>query len=155
MFPSHNSGPWDPWLPVVENSRLFAQRKVHPHQVLHVSVAYPGIFAEMLHPILFYSPHSPLVPAHQFPLAHLWTGGPQTLRRLLPLRCKTASGLGTFRRASSAFYSPLLTLGSGRRLGPASVFFTQMRAAADGAAFPFICLCRESNWGHSDHEFNA
>ena len=21
-----NSGPWDPWLPVVENSRLFAQR---------------------------------------------------------------------------------------------------------------------------------
>ena len=23
-----NSGPWDPWLPVVENSRLFAQRKV-------------------------------------------------------------------------------------------------------------------------------
>ena len=22
----HNSGPWDPWLPAVENSRLFAQR---------------------------------------------------------------------------------------------------------------------------------
>ena len=25
-----NSGPWDPWLPVVENSRLFAQRTVRP-----------------------------------------------------------------------------------------------------------------------------
>ena len=24
------SGPWDPWLPVVKNSRLFAQRTVHP-----------------------------------------------------------------------------------------------------------------------------
>ena len=24
-----NSGPWDPWLPVVENSRLFAQRTQH------------------------------------------------------------------------------------------------------------------------------
>ena len=23
---TQNSGPWDPWLPVVENSRLFAQR---------------------------------------------------------------------------------------------------------------------------------
>ena len=26
-----NSGPWDPWLPVVENSGLFAQRTVRPH----------------------------------------------------------------------------------------------------------------------------
>ena len=25
-----NSGPWDPWLPVVKNSRLFAQRTVRP-----------------------------------------------------------------------------------------------------------------------------
>ena len=25
-----NSGPWDPWLPGVENSRLFAQRTVRP-----------------------------------------------------------------------------------------------------------------------------
>ena len=25
-----NSGPWDPWLPVVENSQLFAQRAVRP-----------------------------------------------------------------------------------------------------------------------------
>ena len=25
-----NSGPWDPWLLVVENSRLFAQRTVPP-----------------------------------------------------------------------------------------------------------------------------
>ena len=24
------SGPWDPWLPVVKNSRLFAQRTVRP-----------------------------------------------------------------------------------------------------------------------------
>ena len=36
-----NSGPWDPWLPVVENSRLFAQRAqrtVRPHSpclILH------------------------------------------------------------------------------------------------------------------------
>jgi len=26
----HNSGPWDPWLPAVENSRLFTQRMVCP-----------------------------------------------------------------------------------------------------------------------------
>ena len=25
-----NSGPWDPWLPVVENSQFFAQRMVRP-----------------------------------------------------------------------------------------------------------------------------
>ena len=25
-----DSGPWDPWVPVVENSGLFAQRTVHP-----------------------------------------------------------------------------------------------------------------------------
>ena len=25
-----NSGPWDPWLPLVKNSRLFAQRTVRP-----------------------------------------------------------------------------------------------------------------------------
>ena len=34
MIPSKqhrgNSGPWDPWLPVVENSRHFTQRAVHP-----------------------------------------------------------------------------------------------------------------------------
>ena len=28
-----NSGPWDPWLPVVENRRLFAQRTVRPQMV--------------------------------------------------------------------------------------------------------------------------
>ena len=28
-----NSGPWDPWLPVVENSRLFAQRTVRPQSI--------------------------------------------------------------------------------------------------------------------------
>ena len=26
--------PWDPWLPVVKNSRLFAQRTVHPHRAV-------------------------------------------------------------------------------------------------------------------------
>ena len=29
------SGPWNPWLPVVENSRLFAQRTVCPQDRLH------------------------------------------------------------------------------------------------------------------------
>ena len=34
VFPSgvQNSGPWDPWLPVVENSLLFAQRTVRPQR---------------------------------------------------------------------------------------------------------------------------
>ena len=27
-----NPGPWDPWLPAVKNSRLFAQRTVRPHK---------------------------------------------------------------------------------------------------------------------------
>ena len=42
-----NSGPSDPWLPVVENSRLFAQRTVRPLIVYWVRLAWQG--AELDH----------------------------------------------------------------------------------------------------------
>ena len=39
-----NSGPWDPWLPVVKNSRLFAQRTVRPPSIAYgvVGALLPG-----------------------------------------------------------------------------------------------------------------
>ena len=41
-----NSGPWDPWLPVVKNSRLFAQRTVRPQQFTRQPVQSPQLMAK-------------------------------------------------------------------------------------------------------------